>query len=165
MKYKKKFLVEILIILMMILLMGCFIILYQKKNKMKEADLKIQSTELTPIATILPEEMDLSQTVSEKDEMLSDYPYRVKVSGMANIAEVLPDDACYMLEPYLSQYINYYDKNTENYNAEIVPDSYNEDLNWPSFHVTVHIEDTDIDVKCIYWICGKYYDFYSSLSN
>ena len=143
-----------------------FIFLYKKKYTESTDTREL----LTPIEIEqyllegISDDNDVDQGASEKDNQLNDYPYRVMVCGIKNIAETMPEDACNLIEPYLSQYIDYYDKTGNKYTADYIPGSFKANTNWPSFNIYLHTATDDIKIRCIYWTAGKYYEFQSSLS-
>lgn len=129
----------------------------------EEADLG--TVQEIPVDTVSDNDEDYWGGAAEEDCMtLDEYGYRVYVSNSPELADYIVSDAIISLEPYLDQYFTYYDPDGGNYEAEIDISSYNPDVNWPKFYLTVHMENKDLEVCCVYWTQKGYYDFFSDLS-
>lgn len=63
------------------------------------------------------------------------------------------------IEPYLHDYLNYYQPDGKYYYAKYVEDSYIESYNIPRFNV--YIEELDLEIECLFIIDEHYYRFKS----
>lgn len=107
--------------------------------------------------------MTAFENTPPEENALEEYPDRVLILNMSELGDSsLPDIALQSLQPYLSDYLNYYWDNGVNYEGVIVEDSYKEDFNLPSFHV--YIEEIDLDIECIYHTTRHFYYMYSRLN-
>lgn len=143
------------------------LVLFFVFSKVSVADDEVDLGEVQeiPVDTVSGGDDDYWGGAAEEDCMtVEDYGYRVYVSNYPDLAPYIVSEGIIALEPYLDQYFNYYDPDGPNYEAEIDISSYNPDVNWPKFYLTVHMEDRDLEVCCVYWTQKGYYDFFSDLS-
>lgn len=94
------------------------------------------------------------------------YPFKIMVTNMSGLADTeLTDYAILSLEEYLHRYVTYYVEIPDMYwEAEYVDNSFQNDINFPSFLIKLHTPEEDITINCIYKNCDKRYYFESTLS-
>ena len=93
-------------------------------------------------------------------DLQNEAPDRVMIENLDELAKAgLTINGLDYLEPYLTQYFDYYLQNGTNYYGKYVEDSFRSDYNFPSF--TIYVEDLDLEIDCIYIIYQNLYRFTS----
>lgn len=99
-------------------------------------------------------------TMAEGEYNILEHPYRLLIKNRAILAETtLPTYGLETLEPYLTEYFDYYWDNGTNYYAEIIEGSFKEDYNLPSFKI--YVEDLELEIECVWYSSRQIYHFYS----
>ncbi len=86
--------------------------------------------------------------------------YKVTIENIGDLADTeIQLIALDYIEPYLHEYLNYYQPDGKYYYAKYVEDSYIESYNIPRFNV--YIEELDLEIECMCILSEHYYRFKS----